>query len=75
MNAQDLRNYLIEHDREEQLFICPPMPSALDAAPVYMPLERCFERLRVASETNNEFKNGCYRCQTGMLRFAERMMK
>lgn len=75
MRAQDLQELLARKDQEEQLYACPPHPSAKDAELVLMPLARCFERLKFASETKNEFKNGCYRCQTGMIRFAEEMMK
>ena len=65
-------------DRAERLIACPhqqwEVKGKPDEKPILMPMERCFERLRFASNTHNVFENGCHLCPTGMSWFREEMM-
>ena len=75
MNAESLTGYVSQRELEKELVACPAPPSAPNAEPVFMSRTRCLERLKFASNTRNEFKNGCFKCQTGMDRFTQKLME
>ena len=69
MSYSDFRDSVYEG---REYVSCPPTEEAEGAK---LPRVRCLERLQFASLTRNEFKNGCYKCQTGMIRFVEHLME